>query len=168
METILPPRINETGKYLLVIPTPSGGDYIEGKLLSGKDGNLLLGLMMDSGLRAKDFSFASAIDCEEATIEDCRDRLKKTINLTNPEYIIAMGNTTLMSLTKKSGIKKYRGDKLRLHELYESNCCVYPTYSLDDLRAVPTYRRTITADFRNSQQGEAEAVEFTYWRSYDS
>jgi uracil-DNA glycosylase family 4 len=163
----LPPIINETGNALLVLSKPGKGDYIEGKLLSGKDGDLILQLFQDAGLKTREFSFTSAVDSEDATFDECFNRLEQSVRQIKPFYIIAMGNTAMNFLTKKSGIKKYRGDKLSLHESYKFNCFVYPTYSIDDLRNVPTFKKTIIADLRNTQhQEDPEQIEFIYWSNH--
>lgn len=160
----VPPIINEVGNALLVISEVSGEDYINEKLLSGREGELIFKLFTDAGLKAKEFSFAAAIDCEDSSFSECVYRLKMLIDNTKPDYIISMGNTALVALTKKSGIKKYRGQTLSLHESFGFPCIVYPTYSITDLRNVPTFKRTMVADLRNTQQhDEADAIEFSYW-----
>jgi hypothetical protein len=152
----IPPMFNEPGKALLVTSTISGEDFIANRLLSGKAGDLLLQLMIDAGLRSKDFSFASS-DIHE---------LNSIVQLLKPEYIIAMGNGALKTLTKKSGMKNHRGKALNLHSSFNYLCPVYPTYSIEDLKNVPTFRKTMVADMRNSQQSEPNAVNFEYWEDY--
>jgi len=127
------------------------GDLIEEKLLSGKDGVLLKSLLSDAGIAPEECSY---------TLWDCYPGASYT-----PSIIIAMGNEALKGLTKKSGIKKYRGQTLQLHEALGSPCSVYPTYSIQDLKNVPTFKKTIIADLRNTQQGESEAVAFEFWES---
>lgn len=162
----VPPIINEVGNALLVISEVPGEDYVNEKLLSGKEGELILKLFTDAGLKAREFSFAAAIDCEDSSFGECVYRLKILIDNTKPDYIISMGNTALVALTKKSGIKKYRGQTLPLHESFGFSCSVSPTYSISDLRNVPTFRRTMIADLRNTQQqGDPDTVEFEYWTS---
>lgn len=161
----LPPIITPGGKALLVISGAGGEDYINEKLLSGRDGEIILKLFMDAGLKSKEFSYATAIDNRDAHPNECFPRLLRTVETVKPEYIIAMGNVALTSLTKKSGIKKYRGDKLNLHEIFKFECPVYPTYSVQDLRNVPTFKRTIIADLRNTQkQDSSDEIQFSYWR----
>ena len=145
----LAPIIN--GPTLIVLSRPGMGDIIEEKLMSGKDGIVLRQLLKDSGINPEECSYA------------LWDHLPGPPY--KPELIIAMGNEALKGLTKKSGIKKYRGQTLPLHEIYGFTCTVYPTYSVSDLRNVPTFRRTMIADLRNTQQGESDLVKFTFWES---
>jgi len=165
MTDFMPPRINPNGIALLVVSSATSEDFINGRLLSGVDGDLVMKLFKDAGLKMREFSYAAAFDVQEGDDDSgCKDRLASTIRIVAPQYIISMGNVALQYLTKKSGIKKYRGDKLSLHESYGSTCFVFPTYSTSDLRNVPTFRRTIVADLRNTQkQKDAEAIEFEYW-----
>lgn len=149
MNGYLPPIIN--GPILIVLSEPGSGDIIEEKLMSGKDGVVLRQLLKDAGLKPE--------ECSYALWDYFPGPFYK------PELIIAMGNDALKGLTKKSGIKKYRGQTLPLHESYGFTCNVYPTYSVQDLRSVPTYRRTIVADLRNTQKGESDTVAYTMWEN---
>jgi uracil-DNA glycosylase len=141
------PIIN--GPTLIVLSQPGSGDIIEEKLMSGKDGVVLRQLLKDGGIDPEECSYALWDHLPELTCT----------------LIIAMGNEAMKGLTKKSGIKKYRGDKLSLHESYKSTCPVYPTYSVNDLRNVPTFKRTIIADIKNTQQGNADEIGFEFWNA---
>jgi uracil-DNA glycosylase len=166
MKDFMPPRINPNGIALLVVSEAASEDFINGRLLSGVDGDLVMRLFSDSGLKMMEFSYATAFDVQEGENDaGCKDRLAATIREIRPQYIISMGNDALQFLTKKSGIKKYRGNKLSLHESYGFECFVYPTYSTRDLRNVPTFKRTIIADLRNTQQGESDMVKFEFWHA---
>lgn len=144
----LPPIIK--GPILVALSEACMGDYVEGRLVSSKEGTLLRSLLANAGIDSEECSFA------------LWDNYPKSYS---PTCIIAMGNEALKGLTKKSGVKKYRGQTLPLHESYGFTCSVYPTYSISDLKNVPMYRKTIVADLRNTQQGESEAVQFTYWET---
>ena len=141
------------GEPLVVLSKLSGEDYISEHLLAGKDGDLIKVLLKDAGLDYTNFSFAN---CESIY-------LRGLINDARPACIIAMGNEAMKELTKKSGMKNHRGKILNLHPSFNYLCSVYPTYSVEDLKNVPTFRKTIVADLRNTQQGEPETVEFEYW-----
>jgi hypothetical protein len=140
---------------VIVLPDINGEDFINGYYLSGKNGELLKSLLVDAGIKINDCYVT------DATQPD----LKEFIDRKRPGYIIAFGNDALNVLTKKSGIKKYRGQTLPLHESYGFTCNVYPTYSVVDLRNIPTFKRTILADLRNTQKGESDSVSFEFWEA---
>lgn len=146
--TYLPPIIN--GKTLVALSQPGSGDRLEERLLSGKDGVVLKLILKDAGLDPQECSYSlwDHIPWKEYS----------------PTRIIAIGNEALRGLTKKSGIKKYRGQVLTVHESIGSAALVYPTYSIKDLRNVPTYLRTMIADIRNARERDTEdTVAFEYW-----
>jgi uracil-DNA glycosylase len=161
----LQPLIAKDSRGLLVISQVCGEDLINERLLSGREGEIIMSLFKDAGLKAREFSFAAAVDQKDPPDDACLYRLRRTIKYINPEYIIAMGNVALHVLTKKSGIKNYRGTRMDLREVHGIECPVYPTYSVQDLRNVPTFKRTIIADLRNTQkQDSSDDIQFSYWR----
>ena len=137
----------------IVLPDIDGEDFVNGYYLSGKNGALLKSLLKDAGINQDDCHVTDATQTD----------IKEFIEHIRPDHILAFGNDALNVLTKKSGIKKYRGQTLPLHESYGFTCNVYPTYSVADLRNVPTFKRTILADLRNTQKGESDAVSFEFW-----
>jgi len=142
----------------IVLPEIDGEDFVNGYYLSGKNGELLRSLLRDAG-----------ISTDHLHVTDAEQDVKAFVELVRPAFIIAFGNEALRVTTKKSGIKKYRGDKLQLHESYGFDCCVYPTYSIQDLRNVPTFKKTMIADLRRTQQQEdPDNINFTYWSSDES
>ena len=116
-----------------------------GKPFDGPGAGILYGLLAQAGIAKSDCYFTNTFNLRPAgnrlealcgpkaeamkgyrplaqgknIREDLRpeiDRLFEEIERVNPNVIVALGNIPLWALTKKSGIKKYRGAPLPLHD----------------------------------------------------
>ncbi len=162
------------GKILVVTSYPTGEDDLRGEYGTGKKGALLRKVLKDSGVLYDDATITSCVRCAPPTffpnithsIGPCRPYLQEDIAQLQPTIIISMGNAALVSLTKKSGIKKHRGKVYPLHKDFGMMYNTHPTYGIEDLVKVPTYYKVIVSDIRNATKGQTTPakVQFTYWK----
>lgn len=167
-----------SGKILIVLSSPSGEDDINGELGNGENYKQLKELCSQGGIEASSYTVTTAIRCGlpkiyhhvEDSTEECRVHMRGMLESQDYSRIIAFGNIALKSLTKKSGIKTYRGKTLSLHKSFEKEIDVYPTYGLEDLRRVPMYKNTIISDLKNAVGSlfSPQKVSFIYWRANGS
>jgi uracil-DNA glycosylase family 4 len=147
------PGVNR-GSILIVFSSPSGADDIHGGYdENAKESRLLKSILTDAGLSSEHTSIGYATRCygrkaNSSDIDACRAHLKSQIEALQPSAIIALGQDALKSLTKLSGVKDKRGGSFPLHAVFGYECLVYPTYGLDEIIRVPTFRKVVTSDFR--------------------
>jgi len=159
---------NGTGKVLIVVSQPDKRDDVEGMIYASKNGKLLKGLLLEAGIA--DYTITGATRCAPTTWltgdeDKCNIHLKKVLHAKEWDAIIALGNAALRVLTKKSGMKKWRGKPIPLHKDYSKDCLIMATYGIEDYLEYPTYRNIIVRDLRNSlEKGEPDAVEFIRWK----
>lgn len=93
-----------------------------GKPFSGKAGKLLDDTLETVGLRRDDIFISNANKCRppenrtptRAEVKACHPFLDLEIKYVKPKFILSVGNTALLSLTKRSGIMKHRGETYEL------------------------------------------------------
>jgi uracil-DNA glycosylase family 4 len=147
----------DRGRTLFVLPQPSAYEDLTGELDSSTGvGRLLRSICSDAGFRDEDVSIAFATRCRTASndtatgkdIDACREHLSAQIKRIKPVAIVALGNEALRALCKSSGIKDKRGSSFPLHMGFDYACEVWPTYSVDEIIRVPTFRSVVTSDLR--------------------
>lgn len=142
--------VGYTGKVLLVFDCPP----------TVEERQLVFTLAGDAGYGLKDLAFCFAVRCgsSEPTMKQircCRPFLLRTIQVTNPGTIFAMGPSAMRSITnsgKMMNITKLRGRPWLL-----MGVPVYATYSPSSILSGGTsYRVRILEDFRRPTQKQVE------------
>jgi uracil-DNA glycosylase len=116
----------------------------EGKAIAGPEASVMFGLLAQAGIDRNDVYFTNVINQRpsgnrvesfcgtrsegvanyralfgaqyiRAEYQSELDRLNREIEINQPNVIIALGNLALWALCKKSGIKKYRGSPMMMH-----------------------------------------------------
>lgn len=165
-------RNNGTGDILIVVSEPDKRDDLDGVLYTSRNGKVLKELLKDAGIDS--YTITGATRCAPTTYlkgdpEQCRTHLIPLIQSKPWTAIIAMGNIALKTLTKKSGIKKWRGKAITIHNSYGITREVFATYGVEEFLESPTYRNIMVRDLRNSlEKGEPDAVEFVRWKHGES
>lgn len=164
----LPPE--GEGPILIVLDEVASEYDLNATYYAGKSGQLLDGILEDAGLRREDCTVVGLTRCygtpEREQISLCVDlHLKKLVNERLFSTIIATGDSGLGVLTGKSGLKDKRGQSFPLHKRFEVDGTVWPTYSLQLVRRVPTYRGVVSADIRRavSSSRSSEELKWEWW-----
>jgi DNA polymerase-1 len=114
---------------MIVVDAPGFQDDETGRPMVGRVGSLLDESLAAIGFNRRDFYITNLVKCrpmEKQKIlkiqeKACRHYLDDEIEAVKPEFILTMGNTAL-SVVKKSGIMKHRGNVLPLGDAQ-----VFPT-----------------------------------------
>lgn len=149
----------------------------EGKPFAGPDESLLMGLLKQSGIDPRECHFTSVFNRRPSGnrveafcgpkangIPDYRpifagkyvraefqpelDRLAAELDRARPNVVLALGNTALWAMSKKSGIKKYRGSPLPSHC---NRWKVLPTWSMSSVMRQWELRVIVLADFSKAR-----------------
>lgn len=157
LHVCIPGRGNPKAKYFVVGQNPGKEEDIAGKPFTGRSGKLLIGLFQEAGFEGSELFFSNAVRCltpenrvpETEEINACRGYLANELRMVSPSCIIALGDVSLRSLCKVSGISQRRGTSLELHEDF---CLpqleVWPTYHPIFILRSPNYRQVVIDDLR--------------------
>lgn len=158
------------GKILLVGEAPGAQEDVSGEPFQGRAGKLLDAMLANAGL--DDVTITNAVRCRPpknrkplpGEINACKPWLLEDITAIGPDAIVALGDTALRSLTGRSGIGKYRGQRLALHKSFGLDIPVYCSYHPAYVLRVPTAQATVEADFRGvAQRDREESVVVWKW-----
>lgn len=149
----------------------------EGKPFAGPDESLLMGLLKQAGIDPKECYFSSVFNRRpsgnrveafcgpksegiagyrplfsgkyvRAEFQPELDRLTDELDRVRPNVVLALGNTALWAMSKKSGIKKYRGSPLPSHcNQYK----VLPTWPMSSVMRQWELRVVVLADFSKAR-----------------
>lgn len=157
--------------FLVVMPHPSKEEDVAGKLGSGKYTKILIELLKEAGFAGEDVRITTAVQCcppgrapETSEIDACRDSLILEIRAVRPCAAIAVGDVSLRSLTRTSGVLSKRGVSSPLHEDFDlPDLEVWPVYSPAVLMKTPNYRAVIVEDLRRVRNSflTAETINYT-------
>ncbi|MBT3297339.1 uracil-DNA glycosylase [archaeon] len=103
----------------------------------GASGKVLQDLLATIGLTRGDVFITNTVICrppnnrnpKKEEIENCRDRLDKTIQIIQPKVIVTVGNFATQRITGKIGITKLRGNILEVtfnSQIYKVVPVVHP------------------------------------------
>ena len=103
-------------KYLLVGQNLGAKEDLAELPFVGPTGRVLDDMLVQAGYDPADCRWTNAVRCRtefnrqpfDDEVAACRAHLKEEILATRPDVIVALGDTALQALTKKSGIKTYR------------------------------------------------------------
>jgi len=126
-------RGNLDASVFLVGEAPGHREDDIGKPFSGRSGQLLDEVLNELGYPRESVYISNAVHCRPEDnktptpkeIKTCKIYLDRELNLVKPKVIVAMGNTALRSLTKRTGITKFRGNALTYGGNF--NAIVVPT-----------------------------------------
>jgi uracil-DNA glycosylase family 4 len=101
--------------------------------------------------------FTASIKCgytdhDQLSKEDkniCRGHLEKTIDIVKPKIVFACGNTSLLMLTKKSGISRKRGRPLPYETSNGTKTIIFPTFHVYGARADLDVNPIFKQDIKN-------------------
>jgi DNA polymerase-1 len=103
---------------MIVAEVPGYKEDAEGaEPLMGSAGKLLSRYLTKAGIKRSDCYITSAVKCRtedgkppsKTEIQACQPYLAQEIEIVKPKVIITLGNTALQTVTKRSGIMKWRG-----------------------------------------------------------
>lgn len=127
-ENVKTPCLKGRGKkrtIMLVGEAPGFQEDEQGMPFVGRAGLFLNQSLKEVSLNRDDFYVTNAVKCRppsnrtptKGEINACYKHLEREIKRVKPKYIVTLGNIPLTSLTKKSGILKYRGSLIKQGKL---------------------------------------------------
>jgi len=166
---------------MIVNEYPNEAAEREGKFLGGAEASILFGLLMQAGIAKSDCHFTNVIykrpggnrvesfcgtksegvsgyralygsKYVRAEFASELERLEREIDIVQPNIIIALGNFALWALCKKSGIKKYRGSPMMMHN---DKAKVIPTWHPASIQRQWSLRVVALSDISKARR-EAE------------
>jgi DNA polymerase I len=104
-------------KIFLVGEAPGFREDDIGKPFAGRSGRLLDDILIELGANRRDVYISNIVHCRppdnrtpsKKEMQACFPYLEKELDVVRPNMIVALGNTALKALTRRSGITKYRG-----------------------------------------------------------
>jgi uracil-DNA glycosylase len=104
-------------QIMLVGEAPGREEDLTGKPFVGRAGKLLDAALVQAGLKRANVFITSVIKCrppqnrkpKKAEIDQCRPYLQAQIDILHPKIICLMGNTALLAILGRQGIKSLRG-----------------------------------------------------------
>jgi uracil-DNA glycosylase family 4 len=165
----------EKCEVLIVCDQPDSKADFEDQPFAGALGSLIESLLEKAHLsgHCKTYAVKCASDKKYTTlnvssIDACRVYLKEDIRLSQPNYILCMGDSALRAVTKRSGIKNNRGKELQALPELNTNAKVFCTYSLEYLARNATLARTVVSDIgRCKTQTTDTNVPWKIWEGED-
>jgi len=163
----------------------------EGKPFAGADESILMGLLKQAGIDPAECHFTTVFHKRpsgnrvesfcgpktsgipgyrplflgkyvRAEFQPELDRLAEELERAQPNVVLALGNTALWAMSKKSGIKKYRGSPLPSHcGRYK----VLPTWTTSSVMRQWELRAITLADFSKAR-AESSSAELNRPRRY--
>jgi uracil-DNA glycosylase len=109
---------NENSQILFIGEAPGANEDKQGIPFCGMSGKILTELLNSVGLSREDIFITNTVICRppdnrnpaKDEINNCKDRLDKTIELINPKVIVTIGNFATERIIGKTGIKTIRGN----------------------------------------------------------
>lgn len=166
------PGYGKPSGVMIVGQGPGGHEDLEGRPFIGKAGKLLRTMLSDAGIAPEDCFYTNATRCRTPRdrkptpqeVAACRENLYAEIRSTQPSVILALGDSALLALCKKSGVTGKRGNPIPLHADAQYVCDVWPTYHPAYVLRVPTTRDTVVGDFRKCRdRGKPEDAVSWQW-----
>jgi len=140
----------ERADIMVIAEAPGRTEEKSGLLLSGQSGKLLWEHLAEVGIQREDVYVANAVSCrppdnrtpKKGEIKACRHWLQRQIEVVKPRFVLLLGNTPLLSVTGKAGIRAAQGRP------FEQDGIIYlpsfhPAYILRDDRNLPIFKATL-------------------------
>lgn len=108
---------DQKAKILFIGEAPGASEDRQGIPFCGASGQVLQDLLAGIGLTRDDVFITNTILCrpennrnpKSEEVENCRERLDKTIEIMQPNVIVTIGNFATQRIIGKTGITKIRG-----------------------------------------------------------
>lgn len=136
---------------MVIGEAPGKREDDSGKPFVGRSGQLLEEILEEHGFDRKRIFITNAVSCRppdnrtpsKKEIRTCKTWLDRQIKSVKPKFILLLGNTPLISITGKAGIKKQRGRPFELDGITYLPT-YHPAYALRD----PTQKYFIQRDIK--------------------
>lgn len=127
----------ENSVVLFIGEAPGASEDKQGIPFCGASGKVLQDLLATIGLTRDDVFITNTVICrppgnrnpKTVEIENCRERLDKTIQTIQPKVIVTVGNFATQRITGKVGITKLRGKTIDVsfnNQIYKVVPVVHP------------------------------------------
>jgi DNA polymerase I-like protein with 3'-5' exonuclease and polymerase domains/uracil-DNA glycosylase len=162
--------IEGSGPILIVLDKVTSEADLAGTYFGGKTGRLLRDILERSNLTPEDVTVTSSTRCMGDYFHNDRERnrlqfVQSVGNLDRFSLVIALGDEAFSLLTLKSGVKQHRGKEFHLHKSYGVGRTIWPTYGLDLVRRVPTFKPVVESDISRaiSSARVSESIDWEWW-----
>jgi len=158
-------------KVMVVGEAPGKREDNSGKPFVGKSGQLLDDILEEVGLPREEVYVTNAVHCRppdnrtptKGEVNKCKQWLDHEIKKVKPKFILLLGNTPLLSITGKQGIRKLRGKPIE-----EDGILYFPTYHpaycIRDTRHEPVLRGDLKLFAQIVKRGGARKQEGLNYR----